>query len=213
MQQKIAAEVQNGLRADDPDPMQAFLSIKGITTSALRPPPTEKGGYAQAAIYLAVASAMDGGNQELLARAMENLTWAETASTDATDNVSVATKSAPLAAAQEILVATQNQRFVPVVQRLIMLQSKRGIEDTMQDVKTYSTSELGKEALAKTGKQVATPFVFMGALVSGKNPFEISDWKWQLIRWSVIIGGGYMTFNVLSAPIRDFVKLAKGREK
>ncbi len=210
---KIIGDVQGGLRAEDPDPMTAMLSVKGITTSALRPPPTEKGGYAQAAIYLAVAAAMDGGNQALLEHAVDNLAKAEVASTDATDDIPVSQKIQPLKDAQEILVATQNKRFLPVVQRLLMLQRKEGVEDTMQDVKTYSKSELGKEALGETVKDVATPFVFMGALFSGKNPFGIKNWQWQLIRWSVIIGGGYMAFNVLSAPIRDFAKLAKARPR
>jgi len=210
---KIIADVQGGLRAEDPDPMTAMLSVKGVTTSAMRPPPTEKGGYAQAAIYLAIAAAMDGGNPELLEHATDNLAKAEEASTDATDSVPVSQKIQPLKDAQVILVATQNKRFLPVVQRLLILQRKEGVEDTMQDVKTYSKSELGKEALAETGKDIATPFVFAGALFSGKNPFKIKDWQWQLIRWSVIVGGGYMAFNLISAPVRDFVKMAKARPR
>lgn len=207
---EIIATIQDGFTSDDPDPMTAFLGVKGLTTSAIRSPPTERGAYAQAAIYLAVASAMDGGNKELLGKAEEFFAGASSASTDATESFPFSQKVQPLKDAMQILVETQNKRFYPVVQRLMFLAREEGVQDTVSDVKKYSTSTLGKEALDKTTGTVFAPFKFAAALLSGENPFNIPDWQWKAIRWTVIIGGGYAVFNLVAGRLtRDVVAVGK----
>jgi len=203
---KLIQDIEDGYISDDADPMKAFLAVKGISTSATRSPPTERAAYAQAAIYLAVASAMDNGSKELLGKAQEAILAAEGASQDATPEFPMDQKMAPLKGAMEILVATQNKRFYPVVQRLMFLARESGIQDTVSDVKKYSTGQLTKDALEQSVEQVLTPFTFVGGLWSGINPFsKMKKWQWQVLRWSVIGGVGYVVYR----KVHGFVRVQK----
>jgi hypothetical protein len=206
----MISEVEKGFTSDNADANRAFLDIPGISNSAMRPPPTERGGYAQAALYMAVASAMDKGNPQLLGKSKELLAKSQGASTDATEAVPIAQKTLPLQEAIQVLASTQNQRFVPIIQRLMVLSRPEGVRESMGDVQKYSTSTLGKEALGKTAATAMKPIVVLGSLITGNNPFPtLSGWQWQAIRWSVLVGGGYIVFRIVTGPVREAWDLLK----
>jgi hypothetical protein len=196
----LLQQMEEGYRADNPNANRAFLDIPGIATSAVRPPPTESAAYAQGGLYLAIAAAMDKGNPVLVDKAGEFLSKVGSASQDATGEVSGEVKRAPLKEAVAILTATGNSRFAPVVQRLLSLARPGGVEDTMQDVKTYSVSTMAVDTVKESVADVSAPARLVAGLWSGKNPFQMEPWKWNMLRFSIYGVGGFLLYRIIANP-------------